>query len=194
MMMKILLLFIALLAGCTTFPAPKTVAIHTYLLEPSPDERDLKVKRNLVIAVTMPESGPGYDSAKIIYQQQLLELAYFATHRWADTPAHMLKPLLIATLQPAFRAVVPGIISADLRLDTELIKLQQNFITHRLELTLRAQLTDLQDKRIIAVQQFTVAEPIDSADAYAGVLAANRALQRVLSQLLDFCLNATADH
>jgi len=37
---------------------------------------------------------------------------------------------------------------------------------------------------------FAETEPADSMDAYGGVTAANRALQRILNQLLDFCLNA----
>jgi cholesterol transport system auxiliary component len=192
--MKLVILFTALLAGCSAFSAPKTGYTHTYLLDASPVTRELKIKHPQIIAVSMPDSGPGFNTAKMAYQQQPLELAYFATHRWADTPAHMLKPLLIQTLETNFRAVVPtrGLIPADIRLDTELIKLQQNFITNRIELTLRAQLTDLKDKRVIAVKLFDATEPADSPDAYGGVTAANRALQRILSQLLDFCLNATA--
>jgi cholesterol transport system auxiliary component len=129
------------------------------------------------------------------YLRQPLELEYFATQRWADTPARMLKPLLAQALEPVFSAVVPtpGILPANLRLDTELIRLQQNFTTKpsRIQLTLRAQLIDMKDKRVIAVKLFDESENTDSDNAYGGVIAANRALQRLLDQLTEFCINAS---
>jgi cholesterol transport system auxiliary component len=82
---------------------------------------------------------------------------------------------------------------ANLRLDTELIRLQQNFTTKpsRIQLTLRAQLIDMKDKRVIAVKLFDESENTDSDNAYGGVIAANRALQRLLDQLTEFCINAS---
>jgi cholesterol transport system auxiliary component len=129
------------------------------------------------------------------YLRQPHELDYFSFNRWADTPSRMLGPLLAQAVEQtgSFRAIVqtPGVVPSDIRLDTELIRLQQDFGTQpsRIQLTLRAQLIDVVGKRVIAVKTFDETENAASDDAYGGVIAANRAVKRVLSQLADFCVN-----
>jgi len=148
-----------------------------------------------VLLVSMPRASPGFDTPQMVYLRQPHEMNYFAVNRWADAPSRMLAPLLTQTLTQtgSFRAVVqmPGVVPADLRLDTELIRLQQDFGTKpgRIQLTLRAQLIDVAGKRVIAVKLFDEAESVTSDDAYGGVIAANRAVQRVLEQVADFCIN-----
>jgi cholesterol transport system auxiliary component len=76
-----------------------------------------------------------------------------------------------------------------------LIRLQQEFTTQpsRVQLTLRAQLYDVRNRKLLAVREFDAAENATSDDAYGGVIAANRALERVLGQLADFCAVASAN-
>jgi cholesterol transport system auxiliary component len=185
-----------LLAGCTALQAPTVESTHLYLLDAKPAKQLLSLPREQVLAISQPVGRPGFDTPQMAYLRQPLTLEYYATHRWVDTPPRMLMPLLMRALEPDFRAVVqaPGMIPADLRLDTELIRLQQNFSARpsRIQLTLRAQLIDMKDKRVIAAKLFDETETADSDDAYGGVLAANRALQRILEQLAEFCLNAAA--
>lgn len=192
---RTLLIFTALLAGCTAFSAPKVDDTHLYLLDARPATVAESKKSTRILSVSQPVSRPGYDTPQMAYQRLPLELQYFATHQWADTPAHMLQPLIMQALAPNFSAVVPasGIIPANLRLDTELIRLQQDFTSKpgKTVLTLRAQLIDLKDKRVIAEKLFDEVENTESDDAYGGVVAANRALQRVLAQLAEFCLDAS---
>ena len=98
----------------------------------------------------------------------------------------------------SFRAVVhtSSAVPANVRLDTELIRLQQDFSTQpsKIQFTLRAQLIDVTDKRVLAVNVFDDSENAASDDAYGGVVAANLMLQRVLSQLADFCVNESVSH
>jgi cholesterol transport system auxiliary component len=76
-----------------------------------------------------------------------------------------------------------------LRLDTELIRLQQNFGTRpsQVELALRAQLVDVRSRRVLATAEFEEVEITPREDAHGGVIAANRALQRLPARLADFC-------
>ena len=184
-----------LLAGCTGLPAPKLESLHIYLLDAQPAAKAAQVKRDLVLAVAMPSARPGFDTPQMAYLRQPHELEYFAANRWADAPPHMLWPLLVQALEQTggFRAIVqtPGVISADVRLDVELIRLQQDFGTKpsRLQLTLRAQLSEVRSKRVLAVKLFDEVQNAASDDAYGGVIAANQLVQRVLGQLADFCLN-----
>lgn len=189
---------VMLLAGCTALQAPQVESSNIYVLDARPSIQAAAVKRDLVLAVGMPRTRPGFDTPQIVYVQQPHELNYFAINRWTDTPSHMLQPLLAQALEQSggFRAVVqtPGPLPADIRLDTELIRLQQDFRTRpsRVEITLRAQLTDVRSKRVIAVKLFDEAENAPSEDAYGGVIAANRALQRMLDQLAEFCILESA--
>ena len=182
-----------LLTACSGLQAPRVESARLYVLDARAATHLTGARSDQVLAISMPDAWPGFDTPQMAYVQHPLTLEYFATHRWADTPARLLKPLLTQPLAPHFRAVVPspGLIPADLRLDTELIRLQQDFTTRpsRIQLGLRAQLIDVKAKRVIAVKLFDESENAASDDAYGGVIAANRVLQRILEQLADFCIN-----
>jgi ABC-type uncharacterized transport system auxiliary subunit len=184
-----------LLAGCTGFSAPQVASENIYVLEIQRATNPTQVKRNLVLAISEPQTRPGFNTPQMAYVLHPLELSYFVTSRWADTPARMLEPLLVQTMEQtgSFRAVVqvPGAVPADVQLNTELIRLQHDFVTRpsRVQLSLRAQLIDVRGQRVLAVKQFDEFENAASDNAYGGVTAANRAVQRVLDQLADFCVN-----
>lgn len=184
-----------LLAGCTGLHAPQVENSHIYVLDAQASVKTVQVKRDLVLAVSMPRARSGFDTSEIAYVRQPNELNYFVVNRWADTPVHMLEPLLVQALEQtrSFRAVVriPGVVPANIRLDTELVRLQQDFGTRpsKVQITLRAQLIDVTNKRVLAVKLFDETENAVSDNAYGGVITANRLLQRVLDQLSDFCIN-----
>lgn len=186
-----------LLAACGGLTAPQVASQNIYVLESGPAIQAAQVKRDLVLAVSAPRVLAGFDTPRMAYVQQFHELNYFATNRWADTPARMLGPLIAHALEQteSFRAVVQtsGAIPADVRLDTELVRLQQDFKTRpsRVQITLRAQLIDVRGKRLLAARQFDEVETAASDDAYGGVAAANRLVQRVLGELAEFCVDAS---
>jgi cholesterol transport system auxiliary component len=185
---------VLLLSGCTSFSAPRVASETVYVLEAQRAAKPAQVRRNLVLAISEPTARPGFDTPQMAYVLHPHELSYFVTSRWADQPAHMLEPLLVQAMEQSgsFRAVVqvPGAVPADIRLDTELIRLLHDFVTRpsRVQLTLRAQLIDLRGQRILAVKEFDESENAASENAYGGVTAANRALLRVLDQLVAFCV------
>jgi cholesterol transport system auxiliary component len=187
----------AVLAGCTSLQAPATDSVNVYLLDAQPVvPKAAALRRNEVLAVGTMRARAGFETSGIAYVTQPHELAYFAKSRWADAPARMLAPLIARALDQcgAFRDVVynSGAVSADLRLDTELVYLQHEFIGEpsRVRLTLRAQLVDLKKRRVIAMREIEEVEPAAAANAYAGVEAANRALQRALVRLVAFSVDA----
>ncbi len=124
------------------------------------------------------------------------KLEYFAHSEWVDPPARMLAPLLVAALtrSGAFRAVVltPSAAAGDLRLDTEIIRLQHEFQTRpsRVRFTLRAYLVEENTRRVLAWREFEAADSAASDDPYGGIVAANRAVQTVLAELAAFCAEA----
>jgi cholesterol transport system auxiliary component len=198
-------LAIALLGGCTSLLPPPPPPDNVYLLEsgvdqvssaasPRGDARAAQPKSDRVIAVGLPRARAGYDSARMVWVQQEHGLKVYSRNRWADTPARMLMPLIAQALERAggFHAVVqaPSAASATLRLDTELVRLQQDFSMQpsRVQFTLGVQLVDIRTRQVIASAEFDEVEIAETEDAYGGVRAANRALQRLLARIADFCV------
>ena len=146
----------------------------------------------LTLIVNPPHAAAGFDSARIIYVREPHKLEYFAHSEWVDPPARMLGALLVNALERsgAFRAVVlsPGAATGDLRLDTEIIRLQHEFQTQpsRVRFTLRAYLVDDKTRRVLAWREFDGHAAAASEAPYGGVVAANRAVQAVLDELSQF--------
>ena len=151
------------------------------------------------LIVNPPHAAAGFDSRHIMYVRETHKLEYFAHSEWVDPPARMLAPLLVAAIDKtgAFRAVVqaPSVAAGDLRLDTEVIRLQQEFENppSRVRFTLRAYLVENKTRRVLAWREFEVAVPAASENPYAGVVAANRAVQTVLEDLAAFCAGAARE-
>jgi len=186
-----------LVTGCSLWPATPVDGTVQHLLDVRPAVATLP-KRDLVLSVSPTRAAPGFDSTAMAYVQKTHALEHYATHRWADTPARMLGQLLTRTLEDtgSFRAVVHGPtgLPADLRLDTEIVHLRQSFLAKpsRVELTLRTQLVDVSDRRVLATRYIEVVEDAPSDDAAGGVAAANVAVARALAQVAAFCVDASA--
>ena len=145
------------------------------------------------LIVNPPHAAAGFDSQRIVYVREAHKLEYFAHNEWVDPPARMLAPLLVAAIarSGAFRAVLPTPTTAagEMRLDTEIIRLQQEFgaAPGRVRFTLRAVLVDEKTRRVLAWREFDTTVPADSEDPRGGVAAANRAVRTVLDELTAFC-------
>ncbi|NJN45587.1 MAG: hypothetical protein HC808_02830 [Candidatus Competibacteraceae bacterium] len=131
------------------------------------------------------------------YSQAPAALSYYTQSSWVDTPARMLLPLIVQALEnsQAFKAVLtpPASVPVDLRLDINLIRLQQEFLLKpsRVRITLRAKLIDMATSHILATQLFEAIELAPSEDADGGVQAATRATERLLREIRAFVLKYT---
>ena len=184
-------------SGCSLVPPAPADSTSLHLLDARPAVATT-ARRDYVLAVSPTRAAPGFDSAGMAYVDKEHALDRFATHRWADTPARMLGPLLTRTLEDAgsFRAVVSAssALPADLRLDTEIVLLRQNFLARpsRVEFTLRAQLIDGPGRRVLATRYIEAAREAPSDDAPGGVVAANAAVASALAQVAAFCVEEAA--
>ena len=150
------------------------------------------------LVVNPPRAAAGFDSPRIIYTRGAHQLEYFAHSEWVDTPARMLAPLITAALETGstFHAVIPtpSAAAGDIRLDTEILRLQQNFGDGpgHVRFTLRAYLVENATRRVLAWREFDESVATQGEDAYGGVVAANRAVQIVLEALAGLCTEAAA--
>ncbi len=125
------------------------------------------------------------------YSTEPNRLDYFAYHEWIAPPAKMIASLMESRLQASglFSAVLAGSpdVRTDLRLDSELQVLQQDFTGDEstLNFTIRVNLVEVQSRTLLGSETFDYQEPA-GGNAEAGVVAANRAVDRYLDELTGF--------
>jgi cholesterol transport system auxiliary component len=187
------------LCACSLLSPTPTAPTVYYALDraptvaPAPGETTAAPRDQAPTLIVSPtHAAAGFDSPRIIYLREAHRLDYFAHSEWVDSPARMLGPLLVAAIANSgvFRAVAltPGAASGELRLETEIIRLQHEFQSSpsRVRFTLRATLIDDRTRRVLAWREFEALVPAASEDPYGGVLAANQAVQTVLQEVSRF--------
>jgi cholesterol transport system auxiliary component len=186
------LAFVFFISGCVLGPTEPS-PVRTYFLNPeislgNPGANGARGSA-AVLLITQPKAQPGFDTARMAYLLRPYEVNYYAVNQWADTPARMLNRVMAENLDKTglWRAVVqtPGIVPADYRLDSDSLVLEQQFVAHpsRVRLALRAQFVATRKQAILATRYFEEIEAAPSDDPYGGVLAANRAAAKLITEL-----------
>lgn len=145
------------------------------------------VKATLLVSQIVPSQA--YQSNDMIYVNQHYQVSAFIENNWDVPPSEMLFPLLVQSLQNTgyFHAVIPAPSFAytDWRLDTHLIKLQQDFTRKPsvVEFQMTATLINDEQSSIVANKLFSVEVPAPMETPYGGVLAANKACQQVMEEM-----------
>ena len=189
-----------LLIGACSLGPTQTTTPRTYFLNPeiswkNPHGYGERIGTT-VLLVTLPKAQAGFDTARMVYLLRPYEVNYYAVNQWADTPARLLHRIMVENLDKTglWSTVLqtPGTIPAQYRLDSDNLVLEQQFFSHpsRVRLALRAQIVDVKKQTILATQYFYVFEVAASDDPYGGVLAANRAAEKLLIEMAAW-LNMT---
>ena len=150
------------------------------------------------LIVNPPFAAPGFDSSRIIFVRADHQLEYFAHSEWVEPPARMLGPLLVSALENTnvFAAVVlmPASATGELRLNTELVRMQQNFQTKpsRAQVALRVHLIDDRTRKVLHWKEFKAEAVATSETPQGSVAAANTAVQKVLADVAAFLLTRAA--
>lgn len=181
------------LAGCAFAPAEPPMT--TSLLDQMPADIPRRAPSPVTLILFPTEARPAIDGTQMAYTVRAHQLASFAHNQWAESPAQMLQPLLLRTLEAtgAFAAVVtpPHRTAGTLGLRVEIVDLVQDFSgdTPVLRLAWRARVSDEGANRVIATREFRVDEPMQQKTPAAGVLAANAATARALGELARWVLD-----
>jgi len=188
------LLVAVALAGCT-LPQDTSPPPQAYLLDGGgyapPSARRAGDK---TLLVTAPKAAPGFDSNRIAYIKEPLKLDYYSNNVWSDTPAKMLLPILVRAFEGtgAFKAVIspPAPTLADMRVDVDVIRLQQEFMTRpsQVRLTARIKVLNMRNGQVLATQVFEATATAPSEDAYGAARAANAAVEKLLGDIVPFAL------
>ena len=185
------------LAGCA-LPQDSSPPQQAYLLEvgaftPPPPVRRSSGK---ILLVTVSKEAAGFDSNRIAYTREPPKLDYYKDSVWSDTPAKMLLPILVRAFESTgvFKAVVspPSPVLADVRVDVDVIRLQQEFMTmpSRVRLITRIKVVEMKSGHVLETRLFEALEPASSENAAGAARAANAAVQKVLGEMVPFALRA----
>jgi cholesterol transport system auxiliary component len=185
-------------AGCLSSRSESQPA-HTYRLSLDPERTQARPAdiNGPILMVSQPLAEPGFETPRMVYVKRLYELEHYALNQWADTPARMFASLMVQALgrTGSWRAVVPvpGSIRGDFRLDSYGFSLQQEFMQDpsRVRVTVRAQLIEMKESRLVGTRAFEAVEKAQSDDAYGGVVAANRAIATLLDDLASWLRECT---
>jgi cholesterol transport system auxiliary component len=189
------------MSSCSVISAKPAPPLHTYALGSGTGKTTsgtMPATTRLVLLIEVPRALPGYAGTHMIYERMPMQPEPYANSVWIDTPAHMLAPLLQARLAQSgdFHAVVltPSAAKVDLRLDSTIIRLQQDFAsapsTERFGLQLT--LIDEATRAVLASHTLEVNQPALTEDAAGGAFAANSAVQQGLDQAAIFVHAALA--
>ncbi len=152
-----------------------------------------KKSAQATLVVNLSTAAAGFDSARMVYSRVPYKLEYFAHNQWIDTPARMLTPLILNTLKAKslFSAVTmtPSTANSHFSLDTQIIRLQQEFFSPQSSerLTLRVTLIDNIKHQVVFVRELEAVVTAKTDNPYGGVVAANEAVQILLEELAILC-------
>lgn len=196
MQRQLRLLIICSLLSLTSCSFLSPVAVtppQKHMLTQTPNHCVVSKNPRGVILVSLPETQPIFNTTKMAYTNSTYTVAYFSQHEWAETPAQMLQPLIVKSLDAShlFRAIVippfPG--QFDYSLQTQIVSLQQNFLHNPavLNMTVRAQLVQTSNNKIIGSKVFTANVTMPRNSPEGGVYAANQATKMILGDIVRFC-------
>ena len=197
MLYRVLLLsIISTLVGCSLTKPMPTPTIAKYTLNQMSPISKIPNNSQKDLVVSSMKSNVGYNTTDMLYMTEPFRLQAFAKNAWNAAPASMLQALLIDSLRNShlFRVVLsaPSTAQTEYRLDTTLLKLQQEIFGARahIRLTVDASVIKTRTNAVIASQRFEAVVPT-AANPKDGVIAANRAALQVLDQLVRFTDEST---
>lgn len=181
------------LTGCSVFLPVKLDEEKKFVINSVPAASHVQ-RKHVSLYVEPIDSSAIYNTTAMAYTKQPYQVSYFVKNSWADTPANMLRPLVVQAFENT-HAVWAGhssiAINYNYVLSMQLLQLQQDFYHSptTLHLIMRAQLLSGATNKVIAEKEFLVDEVMVANTPYSGVVAANSATQEFLRQLTRFCLS-----
>lgn len=192
MIKRIILLLACLsLAACGAVKTP--ISNHYQLTQYSKKAYKAQPRKRSIL-VTLPDAMAGYDTEQMLYVKKPYELSVFANNAWSSPPAEMLYPLIVESLQSSgyFYAVASSVYAqmTDYRVDTQLIRLQQNFMAKPsvLEMAVKVVVAKVEDNQVLGSRLFKVAIKTPQDSPLGGVVAANQATEQITGQITAFVI------
>ncbi|EJM65494.1 ABC-type transport auxiliary lipoprotein family protein [Pseudomonas sp. GM55] len=184
-------LCVVLLSGCALL-SPVKIDTKKYVLNSIPLNLPSEQTYSATLLVLPPETESIYAITQMAYSTKAYEIAYFSQNEWGATPSQMIQPLIVKTLRHThhFSEVLPSphFGRHTFALRTEILELKQDFTSDpaMLQLAMRFYLSREATNQVIATKELSVREPMRERTPYAGVVAANEAMGKLLRELAGF--------
>ena len=182
---------VVLFSGCALF-SPVKIDTKRNVLSDIPLDLPSETTHSATLLVLVPETMPAYATTQMAYSTQAYQIAYFSKNEWAATPSQMIQPLIVKTLRNThyFSEVLspPFFGRHTFALHVEILELKQDFTSEpaMLQLAMRIYLSREATNQIVATKDLSVREAMPERNPYAGVVAANEAMQKLLRELAKF--------
>jgi cholesterol transport system auxiliary component len=182
---------VAFFSGCTLF-SPVNIDTKKNVLNNIPPDLRSERTHPATLLVLEPETTPAYATTQMAYSTQAYQIAYFTKNDWAETPSQMIQPLIVQTLRNTryFSEVLspPDFGHHTFVLRSEILELKQDFTSEpaMLQLAMRISLSRDATNQVVATKELSVSQPMSERSPYAGVVAANEALPKLLRGLAEF--------
>lgn len=188
-MIKRIILFLILtcmITSCSLL-SPVKSDYTTYVLRNNPCVSAQR-QTNSILYVAPVEADPLYDTDYMAYSTHPIQVEYYAKNKWADTPARMLKPLILQTLRGThhFRAITTSPnVPFTYRLNTNILELRQVFTCtgSYVAFRLHVEVVRASTGKIIVSRELCSTRIMCKPNPYSGAWAANQAVANVLEQL-----------
>jgi cholesterol transport system auxiliary component len=182
---------VVFLSGCTLF-SPVNLETRKHLLNNIPLDIPAERTHSSTLLVLVPDTMPAYATTQMAYSTHAYQIAYFTKNEWAETPSQMIQPLIVQTLRNThyFSEVLstPYFSRYTFGLRVEILELKQDFRSEpaMLQLAMRISLSREATNQIVATKELSLREPMTGKNPYAGVVAANEAMSKLLRELAEF--------
>lgn len=187
---------VAFCSGCALF-SPVNVDTRRNVLSNIPLDLPSETAHSTTLLVLTPDTARAYATTQMAYSTRPYQIAYFTRNEWAETPSQMIQPLIVQTLRSTrhFSEVLsaPYFGHPTFGLRTEILELKQDFTSEpaTLRLAMRIVLSRAATNQVIATREWLLSQPMSERTPYAGVVAANEAMQKLLRELALFVVEKT---
>jgi cholesterol transport system auxiliary component len=185
---------LSLFSGCGLLSQVK-IETKKQMLSKIPMDLPSEKTRPATLLVLAPETNVIYDTTQMAYTTEAYQIGYFSQNEWAEIPSQMIQPLIVQTIRNTrfFSEVVspPHFGRHTFALRTEIQELKQDFTSDpaTLQLAMRFDLSREATNKVTATKELSVQEPMREKTPYAGVVAANDALAKLLRELAKFIVD-----
>lgn len=194
----LVVLSVVALSACAVFSTPEAPRYVRLQLTGAEASIPVSPVSGVTVLVARPRALPGYGTTHFAYVEDTHELRYYGRHEWIVEPSEMIHPAVVRALETsgAFAAVLspPSTAVATHRLDLELVTLHQDYRARagasELVLAVRAQLVSADTRAVLATRTFEYRESAGTGPV-SGAAAADRALARLLEDLVAFSIDAS---
>jgi cholesterol transport system auxiliary component len=182
---------VVLFSSCALF-SPVNIDTKKNVLNNIPLDLPSERTHSATLLVLVPDTMPAYATTQMAFSTQAYQIAYFSKNEWAETPSQMIQPLVVKTLRNThyFSEVLssPYFGRHTFVLHVEILELKQDFTSEpaMLQLAMRIHLSREATNQIVATTELSVREPMSERNPYAGVVAANEAMPKLLRELAKF--------